>query len=676
MQEESDEALLEEYNFLMTHAPRGLENVQKKVLEEIVETRQNLIRDQRISYSFLSCNEYISIGSLQLGQIKKIFNPKILQKSQLSPSVSQQTNLFLGYIYSNLGTLAKAVIKFHKHEKFSHLINISIPGLFSNFTSFECIEAAYVFYLHILSGASPDFAIPVLAPIFNSMICFRYIESIMSKFLPKFFSDKRSLRKMKQKVIVNFEKKLFSMINSYVNLLPMKLLTLIHLMGSMKWSVDNLLKLFIDGFFAKQAEIYIRASPYSIILPQFKVILNHIRSNEQYMTTLYNTITSFDTTVHIPSLYRPFGDKFVTCLMSVEDINVLWQCIMNLGGDLPYSVRELDLKMDKKQTPFFISFFPKQFNSSEEGFAPLIFENKPTKHPDNPTFEHMYQNIITSLAMHAQGEEVGVQIGYESAKKKSDDKEFIHFALQASVCDLRLHAYAFELLLWYRMHSSIINDWLSISLARSLIFKKAAIVTCPVQPVETVFVTYSDVFGSSKPVQIAFIRSVMPTITEALSVNKSSFDELNCSWRNLLNKKKEVIDTDLLVPLSTTAQTIYWDAVEMLNTSDSVPLENRFFVIFRAIIMLSKISLERKAMDSLYVNAITFAAPEMLLSSFLLLTAFVMRETDFVLTISENDLLVWTRFESIILKYVMSKDFPQLQMCVAHLQDTLYSFKK
>ena len=668
--------LLKEYSFLISHTPKGFNGEQRKAYSEIIEMRQKLIRDQRISFMYMMYKDDVESGKYQLGQLRKIFNPKLFFKNQISPSITQQINIFLSYLYNNIQLLANAVVKFYKNERFFHLINVSIPSLFSFFTDAEVLEGTYVFYLHILNLTTPDIATPILLPFFNSMITFRFIENVMSKFLPKFVADKRSLSKMKQAVTTHFAKKLYIMIKEKLTLLPEKIVTLIYLMNSLKWSVEDITKLFFDKFFMTQAELYINGSPYSIILPQFKNIVNSIRNNSEFMNDLFSSFSLFASNVTIASLYAPFEEKLITVLICYDDLNVLWNCLMNYSPDLPYSVREFNVRnCDKQQTPFYVNFFPKTVYLYEKPFRPLLFKRKETKHPfdeNDPKslgFERIYQSYKNEIIKSGE-----MTTAYELARKQSKNKEFINYCLECSVCDLREQSNEFELLLWYRMHIKIISEWLSISLSKTKILKKIAISVLPPLPKEDLFGTFISVFETPGTSQIAFIQTMLPAINEAVNINKTYFKDIDSCWKKLLAKKKSVVDTEVLDNISPAMQTIFWDSVEVLGTSDSVPFEKRFFVIFLAIKMLNRLPLPQNLLSSLIAQAITFSSPETLLRSFLLLNVLIVRDLQFMGTINENDLRAWTSFETIILNYVKSDDFPKLQVQVIGLLGLLLSF--
>ena len=670
--------LLKEYNFLISHTPKGFNSEQKKAYSEIIELRQKLIRDQRVSFMFMMYKDDVESGKYQLGQLRKIFNPKLYPKNLISPSITQQTNIFLSYLYNNIQLLANAVLKFCKNERYLHLINVSIPSLFSFFTDAEILEATYVFYLHILNLSTPDVSTPILLPFFNSMITFRFIENVMSKFLPEFVADKRSLSKMKHTIVAHFAKMLFLIIKEKLTLLPEKIVTLIYLMNSLKWSVEDITKLFFDKFFMTQAEIYINGSPYSIILPQFKNIVNSIRNNTEFMNDLFSSFSLFASNVTIPSLYAPFEEKLITILISYDDLVVIWNCLMNYSQDLPYSVREFNVKnCDKQQTPFYINFSPKTVYLYEKPFRSLLFKRKETKHPfdeNNPLtleYEHLYQSYKNEI--YKIGE---IKTPFELAKKQNNTKEFIDYCLECSVCDLREQANEFELLLWYRMHIKIISEWLSISLSKTKIIKRIAISVLPPLPKADLFGTYASVFETPSTSQIAFIQTMHPIIQEAVNINKTYFKDIDSCWKKLLSKKKSVVDTEILSHISPAMQTIFWDSVQVLGTSDSVPFEKRFFVIFLAIKMLNRLPLHPSFLSKIIAHAITFSHPDKLLHSFLLLNVLIVRDSEFMSTINENELRAWTNFETIILNYVKSDDFPKLQLQVVGLLGLLLTPKK
>ena len=672
--EEEKTALENELAFLKMHMPNNIEEDGTKILRDVNDFRLKIIFSQRSAVIFNTKIKEIEQGNMTNSQIQQIFNSKTIEKTFLSPKLCQQTSLFMTYLFGSLDVFANSVLSYKKHENFWYLVNVSIPALFAYFTSYEIVQHAMLFYMHILNGSDVNVSIQLLTPFLNSVLSFRFIEGIIEKFIPKFSADVRtnSCKKYKASDLKHFANFLISCIRESISLLPKYFATIFHLIKSQKWTNEECAKLFFDNFFKNQSELYIKGMAYSQFLPKYREILQYIRSSDNILNELLSFVFTNDSSSYqLISMYSPFDQTYVTTLISVYDISIIHHCLVSSSNTFPGSVRELDIKTTNPETPFFINIFTKTYSISRIRFAQIIFEeSQPIENKSENEYVYMYRKLESD-------QRTEIETAYELSKKISSDQCFIEFCLIQSVNKLRSKSQLFERLIWYKMHLSFIEEWNLIS--EDYLEKRKIIAVDHMKILEdgTPISAFSTVFNaeSGNFYQRLFINSKMPLISRAVSYNKSEFNALFNCWNQLIKSKKASLNMSPVNSLSEGAKKVFWTSVELFNTMDCLDQDKRLFVLFRAIDVLFMIPADNKFRNALAGIAITFAAPLKLIITFIVYSTFVMSNNEFTCTLSENSLLNWTSFQSFLIKFVFSSEVPQMQHIFVHLQQLLNSFE-
>lgn len=666
----TEEELINEFMFLRKYVPPNIEEMGVGVLEEIEEKRNEILKRQRSAFLFLYQWNDIKVNSISALGLYNIFQISSLPRN-ISPNITQKLTYLLVYLLSHADILAAAVQLFKKNNEYHFLINMAIPSLFSFFISQESSNQAFVFYMHVLQIFKAQDCIDIISPYFNSIIGFRYIETVMNTFLPKFVADIKVLKRTK-KVYKTYTNNLFNAITGAICLIPSEILTLLHLTKAQKWTDEQLLILFFDRFFATQSERYLISSPYKHLITIYKEIELQVRNDP----SLINRLTSHNTKFQIPQLFKPFGDSSSRCLITVHEAEVLLKCIlMHNPSEKPYTIREMDLKCDfDVECPLALTIFPKQDSKIVfPKFENIVFQNRPSIVPENQNLDRMYQQL---KALDNDEKYTKNRITAVIKDSRPENKEFSEYVLKAAVSDLRQQSCEFERLMWYQMNFRIVQDWYLLSESRNEIFTSLATIkfsSTSNLTKEKIIKNVSKFAGFGKALRLSCSIALKPKIDNAILENQQTFDEIEKNWISMISKKSNFVDSSLLSTLNKTSQTLFWDGVELLSSSQNIPLESRIEVIFEAIKLISTISVPRKDIEYLYSLALVLSFPKEFLKTMLIASSIFMNNPQFMKTVPENQLLNWAMFEGFILKFIATDASLQLQSQFMALQVKLIS---
>jgi hypothetical protein len=132
---------------------------------------------------------HIRIPVLQRSIIEKSRNAvlgSIAQQAALPLTCKLSLNLrrvgaLLHHVQSHPKEFAAAVVQNERSPDFGHLVRSSIPSVFGHFGCQESLSSAFTFYQWIMIQAPPDLSSALLAPLLNSGICARFVESFFAE---------------------------------------------------------------------------------------------------------------------------------------------------------------------------------------------------------------------------------------------------------------------------------------------------------------------------------------------------------------------------------------------------------------------------------------------------------------------------------------------------------------
>ena len=113
-----------------------------------------------------------------------------------------------------------------------------------------------------------------------------------------------------------------------------------------------------------------------------------------------------------------------------------------------------------------------------------------------------------------------------------------------------------------------------------------------------------------------------------------------------------------------------WDAIEHLRSIQRVQFASVLRIFLEGLMMLSELNQSDEDEDSVFQFAVVFSDSPILISSFLMINSFVIKQKRFhSMARSNSDLLIWCRFETTILKLLNHN--PQLLKEFLSFQDQI-----
>ncbi|EAY17087.1 hypothetical protein TVAG_297660 [Trichomonas vaginalis G3] len=650
-----------DYEFLKSHIPSSLDDKYQQLLSQVENLRYKFIREQRICTLINNRIEEIKANTLNNAELKTILNPTILPRFNLSPAVSQQTSLFIAYIYSEIQIFASSVVAFKKSDQFSYFINVIIPALFCNFTSNEVINDASLFYQHILNIAKPNLAIDILTPLYKSILGYPFIEYVLDNYLPKMANEKRIINKNTTQLLQQQSKTLLLVMMKAIKLLPLCLFTIL-LMAHNNWPIESLKTLFFDKYFTYLSNIYILSSSYSIFIEDFNEILYFMRNSDEIIVSLMKALLDNSSILVVPDNFKPFNHPYVNILMSPNEVNMIAKCIRAYTNDLPYTVHEMDIKSDYPTTPFFVSYYIKK-KKFDLSFDHFIFKNQKPEFPQNNEFLNRYHKII-------QNQTLSYKTPYETVLDTKPSDDFAEFSLKQCVAEYIEQANSFENFLYYKIKAKQVDKWSKVSSDMTKVYRKYSVLYFPPRKVELIFQELLPIVEDQETLNNYYVKSMMPIIFKMFNENKPFFNNLTKSWLKMLGSSKTIVDELNLTRFSDTIQCVFWNAVQIFISIDYVPFNDRFFLLLSFMKYLSHLMLYTTKEDiKILLNyIITFSRPETLIHTFVICTSYFIVNTDLTSTINESYISAWTVFHNFMNEYISDDKTRDLHCMVSVLQ--------
>ena len=631
--------------------PKNISLMTSLCIESVSSLCEEIIINQRTIHliPFISSFSFPSYIQPQKKDIQPmIIEPQILPPEEVTPAFMQSTSILLSFLHANPNILSKLVLSRVGKKDFYFLVNSVVPSVYGFFISQEHIEQAFVFYAHVVNNAKPNVASSILAPFFNSIGTFRFIEHVMSSFTMKAQGDKRFNSQTKDNsTIQNFAQSLTNQIKESAGLLPSKFMMIFHLTLPQQWTTHDLVHLFFDCFFTPYAISWCSSSPSSSYVPLIKKIINFIATNEQMLKVVLSTILSVNPCIDLPSMFRPFQQRYALYFITIADITCLLKNLKNVT-DLPFSLSDIDLSEftnDQKFRPFFVKVFPKGTKLSKLKYKSLVFSPHKSTFTQNAQFERIYREIESHQTK-------GTTV-YEMIHDQKG--EFIDYALEHSINDVQKQQEDFELLMWYSVHKEILIEHRDISLrihecsVRPIVDKLIKINTSPAISNELCFQRVSSSFTSTKVLRSIFLSLAEPFYNKIFEEHKAEFNQLT-DWTTKYQRNEMLSLDSTVIDNSTNCKKLFfWESVEIFRSVKRVTAAWKFNVIYDGFKRLSVVS-SKEELTSIFNMSFVLSEFNTLPYDFLILNEVVVKNPMFVRMASDEEMLMWTTIERFLLQ--------------------------
>jgi hypothetical protein len=548
--------------------------------------------------------------------------------------VVQHAGLLVHFIRTHTEAFARAVIKAHSLKEFEFVVNAVVPCMFAWFHCDESLSPAALFYTIVLANAQPKVAIRIISPFFQALPTFRFIEAVMEPFTVRLGSevvldsDTKNTARLRE-----CARALIQLIADGIALLPRAHLTLLNLMRTAAWAKKQIKNAFLKYFFVPLARQWVSASPWSDYLRLFDSILN-VAFAEDGFEAIYGRFT-YSPLFEVPSLYRCFDQTFVLHLVTAAEA-IMAVDLLRTQMEIPYSLETtayLKLPASFRFSPFLVKAFPPEVQVPMVRPIRVIYRDIQIQDPpSNTEFERIYR-LIDKCRSSGTVYSTLSESRFQSAREIPG---FETFALLKSTSDLFDKCRKFENFLGYRVQMRRVQNWCRLSDRSATI----AFLTTPSKG--ALYMLAPNSLRRSR-----FLLCHDPTLQAVRERYDQPLKRLEFFWGRLENEMRAVCSlSQTKLPLA--KQRLFWHAVEELHCLANARLYQQFEILAG---VLAKVRLLGESMD-LVIDVAVLSQSGVFASSFLILSAHVVKNVEFAGYIADWEHEMWARCEKILIRTI------------------------
>ena len=600
-----------------------------------------------------------------------IMSPKLLTTQEATPTFIQYTSLFLSYIHTKPNILAKFVAQHYGYSDFHFLVYSAIPSIFGYFTSSEHVEYATYFYLEIVKIGLPHVAISVLQPFLCSMITYRFIENVMTRFTTKFGAELRfDTQKPQKSLIDQYKNYLVQQIIKYAPLLPQAIIVIFISLSQLKWKIIDFSDLFFKKFFNQQALVWVASSAFPHRTKLLSQILKEISKDQVIVKQLFSTFIQTSSMYEIPSCYKVFGQQYIQCLISAADIKACSLCFETIE-DLPPSLKDTSFEIFDINTifrPFLVKIFPKKGQTPIRPRKPVIFPNL----TDLNQIDKYLKSISNELDAISKTpkEELINQNDDDQGNDLSSKKMF----------DLNIQkAFNFEEFITLSFWLKTLNEWSSISNSHSVMLltpialktSQSSLLAYP-DSLHQAFLHSSRHFIENELKLYQLISLLNNFMKNQLTSQTELINEVEKQWIELITKISSNYKILLANNFSTSSQYMYWYGIEMMRALDNVAPFKKFNYICSIFKLCDLISQRESSFQEILSSMIVITECKSFPTIFSIFDSHLIMNPDFEYLITKEQKNVWFLFKKFLFQFVeqdekLSNSFSRLVQSMAAL---------
>lgn len=669
------EASTDFYDELKLYVPTYHDDSMNSALREVDQIRYQLISIERriVALSSYNLKPYPSFIPPKKKLAKFIFNRNPLSSKEATPAFIQHAGLMIPFIHSNADKFALAVCKMSAQKEFNFLISSAVPAFYGFFSSMEHVEQAAPFYLNVVRIASPKLAAKIIEPFFASICTFRFIESVMNRFIVKFGARIKLLSQAsKSKIGSQLSTDLMFFIVSAMKLLPPPYLSILNIIKAKEWKDEEKSYFFFTRFFIPQSIAWMKSSPFELHVSAYEKILKETEGNAAHFIFESTDTSLFD----IPYLYFPYGQNYMLYLMSAADVMIVAKTCMS-DNVLPPALQEVnydDFPSDIKYAPFWVRVFPRSLKRPKPKLTRIVYP-RICLNPllENAEFDKMYR-LIENSAREECVNPYDILETERFAELTHGHDKLHEYVLHKTVLELSNRTNEFETMIFYRLHLSFLKQWFDLAEKHEFVhvapFAKeyAKKIRKSSSSAKDAYYKANTPFTKSIR-RFIFLYLHETVIQSRLDDFMSHFQSLTKKWNNLLQAEKQNPSSKSIAvsTLPKPAQIGFWEVSEQLTSLSMTRIRHMFYIINE---VFRKVSVFNPKLTALLNLSISANCPE-LLQFFLLIHHIVMKDSEFLKLITENDYQLWTQAESFFLILIFNSQDPEFPQNYLVIQDKL-----
>lgn len=405
--------------------------------EEIINVASpKLVKKSKNSNNNYNDNECFYIDS-ETNFVSYLFCPKEATPFLGLSLISQNSSVIINSIHDDPSIFINTLIKNQTHPNYAHITQKIIPSLFGYFSSSEYLELASNFYIKLLANdnVTPEVAIPILSPFFNSPASYRFTEKLYTDFFQRIIYDKKEpdqqndiLFKSPKPIIMSaspsIEQIKFSEIESSTDprilnarllnscilkaapLLPPQFFKIFRQMRVKRWTLKDWYNLFFREFILISMNQWIR----SIFCDDYVELLLNIMSRNfvtrRELANLFKSILKLKSVFEIPQLFHCFKSQSTLYLLSIRNMQLLVS-FLSENKILPKSV-DTNSFINVQPKYWYLSFWCNVYSRREQHVSnSSLIDIK--KSSNNRLVFHSFENVRTLI---------------DNEEKKSDSSQF------------------------------------------------------------------------------------------------------------------------------------------------------------------------------------------------------------------------------------------------------------
>jgi hypothetical protein len=630
------------YVFLKSYVPVMSDPLLSATSREIEQVRDQIIRLHRsitLSSIVTSSADYGSNLPAAFHLPTFVLRPKEVAPPKVSPQLLQQTAHLYAFIHANLPAFLTGLLTLEGRPDFNYLVASAIPSLFGYFSSREHIRLAFPFYLQIFQATTAPIGFRILYPFLTSPFFFRYFESALMPFFDRMSRDP-GIQKVKRIKALSevYAQELAGQFIQNVYLIPKRVHLLFSLMKS-RWGMKDSIELLMNGLFKPLSESFLIASGKEPLRSFVSAVFEEMSKGmcESIIIALSSGRTSF----RLPSLFRVFGQNFITFFGCISDISALAK-VIELNRKLPLSLKHFAFDETPMNVMFWFRIFPKAKSHPPVKPAALIFPRETIPFTQNPVCERLFLELKNRT-----------DNPFEFIQDHLSDPELHDYVLAKCVLRLIDSANAFEELITSRMWLKSLKDWLRVAeeQTRILVTPIAQIAVSMAKrrnypSIDVALARASRLFKSRLVKQDQFLTLVQLSFPDM--AERRDVEAVVQLWKGFIARKaRESEQVDLQ---NGAANAVFWEAVEGFHDVDKDALSQSYRAISKSLAFLKE--LFRKYRVDLIQRAIVMSESQLILKAYVLVNQLAMRNSTFQETCTDMEMLAWVTFEAGLLKLV------------------------
>lgn len=682
------------YAYLKANLPGRPDQKMNELLDKLNTVRLSLLLRER-----LHCIYPLLLGTSRMfpkevipknADDDALFNimrtTRLLSAQEVRPAFMQVAGLLIRFIYENIDTFAVAICNHVESPSFGFLVYSAVPMVFGFFTSAEQIQHATKFYLCAIRHCEPYVFGFLVRPFLNSLISFRFIESVMNRVAKDMGTDETIFDEENAVYILRkYTDVLTTAILRALPCLPSEMFRIFREIFDRNWERREILDLFFTHFLVDKGIEWIRASPYTKIEDFFKRTCETVMSNDGHITKILNALFVHRSLCDAPSLYLAFDQQFMSYVATVADIVLVAECYSSVG-DLPPTLQNLtfdDYPKDVRFYPFLVKAYPDGMTCVDPCPQRIVFSAVPEfKRQSFPDWERKYHVIKEKIK-----NERNMNPYEYTCMVDSSNEELKRCTLEMTTEDMIKSALKFEKFLAYKVWFQEVVNWNSLSRDRNgMVLMKRSLMKCEMAEKKRVkdgltslevFKRASMDFESLHIKKVQYMTAKLPDITNFIQTHFEDLKNLRDSCRAVINQKRGSCNLNEISSLSVLAQRAFWEATYgVLKNIKTAPRARQFELIMCAIRVIDQLSGDdpQVFMDRLAI-AVEMANADTLPGVFLLLNSFAVKDSTFRQLIDEADQALWLKFETFMLIFIECPAVPGFRDVFLRLQSTIVAYE-